>query len=80
MDVKGQYECERLFLILMWMATAISFGAGLALDDVRAMFGTFLTCLFFSLVACLPEWKRFNSNPLNFRPAPASVADDASRN
>jgi Microsomal signal peptidase 12 kDa subunit (SPC12) len=77
MDVKGQYECERLFMIFMWMATAISFGAGLALDDVRVMFGTFTSCLAVSTGICLPEWKIFNSNPLKFRPAASSLQGDS---
>jgi hypothetical protein len=76
MDVRGQYDCERLFMILMWIATAVSFVAGLAADDVRAMFGVFTSALFVSIVVCLPEWSMYNKSPLRFQPTrPAARAD-----
>jgi Microsomal signal peptidase 12 kDa subunit (SPC12) len=69
MDVKGQHECERFFLILMWLATGVSFVAGVAADNVRVMFGTFSIALVAATAICLPEWSRFNSSPLTFRPS-----------
>lgn len=54
-------------MILMWIATFLSFGLGLAADNIRIMFGTFAGSLFACAVACLPEWRLFNRSPLKFR-------------
>lgn len=67
MDVKGQYKCERYFVYFMWVATVLSFVTGLALDNIRVMFGLFAAFLLIALAACLPEWPYFNSDPLAFR-------------
>lgn len=73
MDVKGQYRCERYFMILMWIATAISFALGLAFDSVHLMFRTFAGSLLICAVLCLPEWPMFNRSPLQFRTSESAV-------
>lgn len=41
MDIKGQRDCERLFLWIMWTATVLACLAGFIIDKVIAIFSVF---------------------------------------
>lgn len=70
MDLKGQRKCERLFLYIMWPATALSCAAGFAADDVLAIFKVFGASLAICGVLCLPNWPMYNRNPIKFADEP----------
>jgi Microsomal signal peptidase 12 kDa subunit (SPC12) len=72
MDVKGQYECERYFLIFMWICTGVSFACGLIADDVYVMFGLFAVTSGIAFAIFVPDLRWFNKTPLQFRQRPVS--------
>lgn len=67
MDIKGQYDCERTFIVMMWMSALFSLGLGVYTDNVQPMVYSFAGSLALALAVCLPEWPMFNRNPLFFR-------------
>lgn len=81
MDVKGQYDCERYFMYIMWFSTIISFASGVVADSIQVMFGLLAACFALTLILCLPEWKIYNSHPLSFQAsqAPASEKSNAAK-
>ena len=70
MDLKGQRKCERLFLYIMWPATALSCVAGFAADDVMAIFKVFGGSLAVCALLCLPDWPMYNRNAIKFAADP----------
>lgn len=75
MDLKGQYDCERYFMYMMWIATGVSFVSGLAADSIQVMFGLLGAAFVICLILCLPEWKAYNANPLKFQSAHPAAED-----
>lgn len=66
MDLKGQYKCERMFLIIMWTVTFVAALLTFIVDDVSVMFVTFASGLAFSSLLCVPDWPFFNRDKLSF--------------
>jgi hypothetical protein len=67
MDVKGQHDCERYFLIFMWLSTGLSFGIGLVVDNFYVMFGIFGCAAAVAFLLFMPDFPWFNRSPLQFR-------------
>lgn len=42
MDLKGQFKCEKNFLWVMWVTTILAAVLTFVMDDVTAMFYTFV--------------------------------------